>query len=52
MIGALAFDHESVAMGIAAGLVRLEKIYIGLIMGLAGMALFWATLPRTEPEAG
>jgi uncharacterized membrane protein YccC len=52
VIGALAFDHESVAMGIAAGLVRLENIYIGVVIAVAGMTLFWATLPETEPESG
>ena len=50
VIGALAFDQESMAMGIAAGLVRLENIYIGVIIALAGTTLFWATLARTESK--
>ena len=49
MLGALAFDHGSVAMGIAAGLVRLENIYIGVIIA-PPRTRFWATLAKTEPE--
>jgi hypothetical protein len=46
IISALALDHQSVAAGIATGLVRLENIYIGIAIALAGLMFLWPTLPK------
>jgi len=51
MISALALDHQSVAAGIATGLVRLENIYIGIAIALAGLMFLWPTLPRGAHKA-